>query len=277
MSQARSVISLIPRSHRALPPHKRHTTLPVPRSLLLPPLTPSHLPLAQPPKQTLHPGHEAGIRPRLARIPHHDASEAAVLRAELHHGLQPTGREIPPTGTGIRRHAEQNFSIWILGALRPGIPLVEVEVPLVSGAGDVRRGAAAVVVELHVDPVERDVCGDVLVVPVRVGALGRGAEEVLLARRGVHERAQAVGKGRHVGHVGLEVEVEAVEHRGAKGPQRAAAGLHGAVHGPDLVGAGRGGVGRGEATFVVGVAADGEHDGFSLGLACLDVGSREGD
>lgn len=56
---------------------------------------------------------------------------------------------------------------------------------------------------LYVYPVHRHVVQDVRVVIVGVRALRGGAEVVFLSRGGVHEGAEAVPEGGHVGDVCL--------------------------------------------------------------------------
>lgn len=73
----------------------------------------------------------------------------------------------------------------------------------------------------------------------------------------VHELAEAVSEGGHVGRWRLEIEVEAVDYGVAEGLSDGVCAVYG-------VGLG------GEAAFGVGRAADGQEDGLSLALAGLD-------
>ncbi len=150
--------------------------------------------------------------------------------------------------------------------MRPVVP--DVEVPGV-GVGEV-DDAAPVVVELDVDPVERDGAVE-HVVHGRVGihALRRRREVVGLARVGVHERAQLRREGHEVLRRGFEVEVETVDDGGAEGSVRR--GRVGAEQAPDGVCRRGGRCGIAEAALGVRGTADRQQDGLALALAVLDI------
>ena len=135
--------------------------------------------------------------------------------------------------------------------------------------------AAVVVVELHEHGIHRH--GTVqhwVVSGVRIRALRCGCQVERLGRIGVHQVAKLVCKGGGVGNCGFKVEVEAVDGGRAEWTERGGARLLGAEGGPDLVGGCDSVVGRAKASFGVGGAADGEENGFTVGLlAGCDIGA----
>jgi len=213
-------------------------------------------------------------RKHLRHIPHHDPPKTREPLAVRNHLGQPRRRDVAAAGgAGTPRHAEQDLDVGVLAAPGPGVPVGKVKVARGVVGGVKRRRPAVVVVELDRDKVERDrlqygVHGD-----VGDGALrGRGeVEPPPGGGGGVHDGAQAGREGRHVLRGRLKVKVEAVEHGVAKGAGDRRGGLGRPEHGPELFGPGGGLAGRREAALGVGSAAEGEEDGLSGGLACLDV------
>lgn len=221
------------------------------------------------------PGQEPRVRPQLAHIPHHDASETSKRLAVRNRRRQGAARGIPRArGARVRGNAQQDLDVRVRAdGVRPRVPRGEVEVVLRRGARDVALHAAVVVVELDLDEVEVHRARQHLVVRrVRVRALRRGAEVVGFVSRGrgdIHERAQLLAEGGHVLCRGLEVEVEAVHDGGAEWAVGAGAGVR-AEHGPDVLRCGCGGRGGCEAAFGIGCPADRQHDGLAICALAFD-------
>lgn len=98
-------------------------------------------------------GQEAGVGEELAHVPHHDAAEARVLLGGGDDAAEGRGVDVAAAGARVGRHADEHAHVGVLARLvRPRVP--DVEVPRV-GVVEVDH-AAVVVVELDVDPVERD-------------------------------------------------------------------------------------------------------------------------
>lgn len=210
----------------------------------------------------------------LAGIPDHDTAEAGEALGVLDNGSKAGGGLEAGAGRSrAARSTDVDLHIRVLGdVLGPVVPGLEVEVRLRGGAGSERLQTAVVVVELHPDGVKGNGAVEHGVVrSIGVGALRRGSQVVLLGRVLVHQRAELVAKGRHVGHRGLEVEIEAINHSVAKRTVDRRVGSHGSKGLPDHVRAGNGGFLTGETTFAVGGASDGEEDSLSQRLARLDV------
>lgn len=221
---------------------------------------------------------EATVGIQLRHVPHHDAAEAVELRRVLDGGGELCALGVPCPGARVGGDAEHNLDVGVLARLPgPGVPHVKVEGGLGGRPLDEAGDAAGVVVELDHDEVEGDASREGLLVgDVRVGALGRGGDVVLLAggrRGGVHEAAELDAEGDHVARGGLEVVVKAVDGGGAEGAEdvgtaaAAAVGAGWAEHGPEVLGGSHGVGGRGEAAARVGCAAQGEDDGLACGLA----------
>lgn len=200
----------------------------------------------------------------LAHIPSHNASEARKpLTIRNNRRKRRTRLIAAPSSAGRARDPEEDFNSWVQRhGLSPVIPRVKIEVVLRRGAGDKRLQAAIIVVKLHPDGVEEDLpIQHRIVRRIRIRALRSGCEEPLLAacgRVGVHEAAELVREGNHVGDAGLKVEIEAVDGGGAEWAVGGGAGDLGAKHRPDIVGCVDGGCGIRKAAFGVCCSSDGK-------------------
>lgn len=274
----------------------------------LPSPTPPHRPLPKAPQQPLNITEEVPVIPRLASIPHHNTGKPFKLPGILDYRPQLRGTQVTPSSARVRRHAEQDSRVAVLARRpRPVVPLVEIEVPLLGLAWYIRGGTAAVVVELYVEEIElfssvngpaddrgdipyRDIINNIFVVPICSLSLAthalyfspvpkfqltgkrtlrRRRQIVLPSPRRIHQLPHPIPPNRHILHIRLKVEIKAINTGISKGPQGTRARLHRPKHGPDLRCAVPRGLRRRIATLGVGVAAEGEEDGFALGLARL--------
>lgn len=219
-------------------------------------------------KRRDHAIQEPVVGVQLRHVPHHDAAEARVLLLGVgDDGTQGRGVDVTAARGRRRGHTDEDLDVGVLARIgRPVVP--DVKVPRVR-VREVNH-AAPVVVELDVDPVEGDCAVEHLVHRrVRVHALRRRGEVVLLATVSVHQAAQLLRKRHEVLGAGLEVEVEPVDDGRAEGPVRRIRVR------PEEIPDGLGGRGRrsrvAEAALVVGRAADRQQDRLALLLAVLDV------
>ena len=215
---------------------------------------------------------ESIVVPDLRHVPDHGTAEAVELLAPLKDGSKLLSADVSRArGAGVTRSADEDLDVGVGAGLRPVVPLLEVVVGLLLGAGLEGRDAAEVVVELNHDEVE----GYVAVQHLSHGRVGvralRGRRQVvLLARVGRHVLPEALGERQQVAGRRLEVEVEAVDHRLTEGP--VLLGRVGAEQVPDGVSTLLGRRLVREPGLGVGRATQGEQDGLLVFvLAGLNV------
>lgn len=168
---------------------------------------------------TAHPIQEPTIRINLSHIPYHHAPktrEGLRIRDDC---SKSRSSFVSSACARVPGYAQHDLHVRIQAhSLRPIIPGIKIEVILCTGAHSEGRNATVIIVKLNPHNIEvHGTCKHRAIRSIRVRTLRGGGQEPLFASVGVHEGAELLPKGGHVGDGGLEIEIEAVDYAGAEG------------------------------------------------------------